>query len=115
MRRDITQRLSFPFQAIGDRVLAIFDYLFPIEVPPKIPGVKPPPPPPPPPPPRPVSPLLKPKPPCGFLIGKDKGSGRPVYAFSRQLDRHLLIVGGTGCGKTTLIARLYTEEIMKWQ
>lgn len=50
-----------------------------------------------------------------FLIGIAEKNRELVCALSWQLDRHLLIVGGTGCGKTTLIARLFTEEILKWQ
>lgn len=60
--------------------------------------------------------LLPPTPPAGsFLIGIAEKNRELVCALSWQLDRHLLIVGGTGCGKTTLIARLFTEEISKWQ
>lgn len=55
-------------------------------------------------------------PPVGsFLIGHTSDGREPVYALGWQLDRHLLIVGGTGCGKTTLIARLFTQEILKWE
>jgi hypothetical protein len=57
-----------------------------------------------------------PTPPSGsFLIGTVRETKERVYALGPQLDRHLLIIGGTGCGKTTLISRLYTEEILKWQ
>lgn len=65
--------------------------------------------PPPAPPPLPVAPK------GSFLIGIAEKNREAVSALSWQLDRHLLIVGGTGCGKTTLIARLFTEEIMRWQ
>lgn len=64
-----------------------------------------------PPPPRPP----KPKPPAGFLIGTSRPLYQPIYAIDSQLDRHVLIVGATGCGKSTLIARFFTEEISKWQ
>lgn len=94
------------FEAIGEQTLKAFDALFPFPPPP--PPIKPPLPPLPPPPPPPK--------PDGFLIGHDMDSPREsVYALAPQLDRHLLIIGGTGCGKTTLIARLFTEEILKWQ
>lgn len=68
--------------------------------------------------PRPQRPVPKPRPAPAegsFLIGTVEESKEPVYALSPQLDRHLLIVGGTGCGKTTLIARMFVEEIQKWQ
>lgn len=50
-----------------------------------------------------------------FFIGNAVDNNRPIYALGPQLDRHFLIMGGTGCGKTTLIARFFTEEILKWQ
>lgn len=50
-----------------------------------------------------------------FLIGNAVNTKEPVYAMDPQLDRHCLIIGGTGCGKTTLIARYFTEEVTKWQ
>lgn len=60
-------------------------------------------------------PVLAPAPEGTFLIGHASDNQEPIYALSTQLDRHVLIVGGTGCGKTTLIARLFTEEALKWQ
>ncbi len=57
----------------------------------------------------------EPEPKPGFMIGTVPETKEPIYALGPQLDRHLLIIGGTGSGKTTLIARLFTEEILKWQ
>lgn len=102
---DRVSALTRLLENLGDLTLQAFDALFPVEVPP--------PPPPPKPPAPPAAP--EPEPPGSFLIGKAYGTSKPVYALSPQLDRHLLIIGGTGCGKTTLIARLYTEEILKWR
>lgn len=51
----------------------------------------------------------------GFYIGKSSDGGKPVIASSELLDRHVLIVGSTGCGKTTLIDRFFEEEILKWR
>lgn len=94
------------FEAVENSALALLDALFPSEKPLVTLGcIKPPPPP--------TSPKVERI--DGFLIGTDMQSGKPVYALSTQLDRHTLIIGGTGCGKTTLIARLFTEEILKWQ
>ncbi len=92
------------FEAIGDFTLRAVDVLFPFEQPPA---------------PQPEWPVLHPKPklpPEGsFLIGSETGTYKPVRAISDELDRHVYIVGATGCGKTTLIARLFTEEILRWQ
>ena len=97
--------MSFlPFEAIGDLTLRAVDALFPFEQPPA---------------PQPEWPVLPPKPklpPDGsFLVGNEVGTHKPLYALSPELDRHVYIVGATGCGKTTWIARLFTEEILKWQ
>lgn len=97
--------LARPFERLGDLSLQLFEVLFPIQGPP--------PPPPPKPPAPPAAP--EPEPPDGFLIGRADGLREPIYALSFQLDRHMLIIGGTGCGKTTMIARYFTEEILKWQ
>lgn len=51
----------------------------------------------------------------GFYIGKNVATGTAVVASASELDRHLLIIGATGCGKTTLIERLFIEEVTKWQ
>ncbi len=102
MYKPICGSTAVAFEWLGDESLALFDALFPIQ--------------PPPPPKRPAPPAApEPEPPDGFLIGKARDTNKPIYALSPQLDRHLLIIGGTGCGKTTLIARLFTEEILKWQ
>lgn len=103
MNRAIFVSLFVALEAIGERTLALFDALFPRQ-PLALPVYVPP---------APLPPI--PEPPDGFWIGDEAGSGKPIYALSPQLDRHLLIIGGTGCGKTTLIARLYTEEILKWR
>ena len=95
--------MSFlPFEAIGDLTLRAVDVLFPFEKP--APPIE-----------WPVLPT-PPKPPVGsFLVGNVMGTFEPIYALGPELDRHLLIVGGTGTGKSTLIARLFTEEVLKWQ
>lgn len=54
-------------------------------------------------------------PPGSFLIGRSTPDGLPVMATEDELDRHLLILGATGTGKTTLIARLFDDEVQKWQ
>lgn len=93
-------------ERVGDLALQVFDVLFPVQPPPALPAPKPPAPiPPPPPPPA----------PDGFLIGTSMDSKQDVYALSQQMDRHVLIMGATGCGKTTLVSRMFTEEILKWQ
>src|SRR5687767_850950 len=102
---NVADVLSKPFETIGDLTLRAFDALFPIQAPP--------PPPPPKPPAPPAAP--EPEPPDGFLIGTEPRTKEKIYALNPQLDRHLLIIGGTGCGKTTLIARLFTQEILKWR
>ena len=97
--------MSFrPFEAIGDLTLRAVDVLFPFEEP--APPFE-----------RPIyTPKPKPLPPEGsFLIGTETGTYKPILALSKELDRHVYIVGATGCGKTTWIARLFTEEILKWQ
>lgn len=86
----------------------LYDALFNFELPPQQ-GITPP---------RPQPTPTPPTPPPAegsFLIGIADKNKEPIYALGPQLDRHLLIVGGTGCGKTTLIARLFTEEISRWQ
>ncbi len=41
----------------------------------------------------------------GFLLGREPG-GRPVALSGRALARHLYVLGATGTGKSTLLARL---------
>lgn len=98
-------RSSTPLETLRSLAARVLDTLFPplkpIEA---FACIKTPPPPPPP-----------PEKPDGFMVGHDMNSKQPVTVLSAELDRHMLIVGGTGCGKTTLIARLFTEEIEKWQ
>ncbi|MDQ2986775.1 MAG: ATP-binding protein [Armatimonadota bacterium] len=92
------------FEAIGDLTLRAVDVLFPIKQPPPPPATWPT-----------YTPQPKLPPVDSFLVGNETGTYEPIYALSDELDRHVLIVGATGCGKTTLIARLFTEEILKWQ
>ena len=107
MNSPIVDPHATPLEWVGSLVVRAFDTLFPWREPlvRQISVVTLPPPPPP----------TKPEPPDGFLIGTDRKTKEPIYALSSELDRHVLIVGGTGCGKSTLIARLFTEEIQKWQ
>lgn len=60
-------------------------------------------------------PTQPPSPSPGFLIGKCLRTGRAMCASNEELDRHILLVGATGCGKTTLICRFFDEEVQKWQ
>lgn len=53
-------------------------------------------------------------PPPGFLLGRDMGVDELVHANNSELDRHMLLLGSTGSGKTTLILRLFDEEVQKW-
>jgi MoxR-like ATPase len=63
----------------------------------------------------PANPVIVTPPAGGFYLGKNSATSSAVIASATELDRHLLIIGATGCGKTTLIERLFIEEVSRWQ
>ncbi len=104
-------------QAVGYLTLHAFDALFPL-VPEPVP-VKPVPIPLPKAAPKvePVSPkVYEPPPIVGFLVGWNYSylsQWEPVCATDEELDRHVLLIGGTGCGKTTLMTRLFMHSVFE--
>lgn len=90
-------------EAVGSVVLQGFDILFPREAPAPLTALPPP------------SVSRPPTPPEGFFIGTCHESGTPLYITLAELDRHVLMLGSTGTGKTTSILRLFDEEVSKWR
>ena len=46
-----------------------------------------------------------------LVLGKDEKSGKPFEINPKGIQAHTCIVGKSGCGKTTLVAR-YVEEVV---
>ena len=113
MANESSGQIVSSFETLGDRALAIFYALFPLPEPPMMRPYVPPPPMERPLPPLPMERPLPPPP--GFLLGYCVDQREALYALGEELDRHMLLVGATGCGKTTLICRYFDQEVQKWQ